>query len=338
MTTTTAAVEALLPLLLNIPLSQIEDNPILLRKVDKNSVKYQEMKDSIAKDGVINAISVYPSTTSDGRTPKLNAKGEPLYRQIDGGHRLACCRDLMKESVPCQVRTTDDANVKRLQLVANAHIIETKPVEFSVRMRELIQDHPTVTVQEIAADVCKSVDWVVETMELDKLEGNSQKSGEPHTGLAALVDQGQIPVATAYALSKLDPEEQVKFTELATGERAEIAVAQIKAHAKKLRDAKRAGKKPGDVPQFHEFAHYRKKEETQAEYESPNVLPALLAAAGISDEESKVTKFVLRWVLSLDPQSVAAMKEKFDAKIAKQQETKLAKKKERDERDAKFKL
>lgn len=316
--------------LLKVKVSQIEDSTILLRKVDKTHVKYKELRDSIARDGVIEPLIVRPRFLPDGVTPKIIGDSQ-VFEIVDGKNRLEGCRDTATKEVNVVVKNLSDDEVERIQVVTNSHYIETAPADYAKRLRLFMSKKKTITFPEIAAMVNKSEDWVRDTLALNRLPAD----------LSALVDAGTIPVAAGYALAKLktgkgdeaDHAEMQKFIDLAKTEKVELVVDQIKKRGRELKIAQQKGQVAPENRVFEPKAHFRKREEVTAETESPTAIPALLTSRGLAfnPEQHKAT---LDWVLNLDPATQAEMKARFQLKMSALAEAKKKSEQERKDRAA----
>jgi ParB/RepB/Spo0J family partition protein len=307
------------PTLLNIPLANLEDNPVALREVDKDSLAFAQLRDSIKKDGLLNAINVVIALMPDGKTPKRDSAGNPIYRICDGLHRTTACRELGFETIPAQVLSKSDAEIEIAQLVANAHRVDTKPFQYSQHLVRILGRDSTMTVNELAARVSMSPSWLNERLGLVNL----------HPDLGKLVDEGDITVSNAVDLAKLRPvEEQLAFAQAAMEDSPAVFAPKVKARIKDIRDAKRAGRDPNAVTEFQPVAHLRKKSEVEAEATSPNVIAAALKAAGITDPV-QAAQFALKWAVHLDEQSVREAKAKEEARKKQMEQEKIKRAAER---------
>lgn len=310
-----------------IPLRQIEENPVALRKVNKEDDDYKRVRDSIGKVGLQNAISVTPSFMGDGKSPKLTEPdGLPIYRIIDGAHRTSACRELGFTDMPALVMSASDLEVAKKQFVANAARVKTKPFEFAHHLDRIMASDITMTLVGLAAEVSQSVAWIGKLLGLVNLDKS----------IGALVDKGQISVANAADLAKLKPtEEQLKFIQDAMSDKPEIFAPKVKARIKELRDAKRQARDPNAEPEFVAVAHFRKKPEVEQELASgaPTIL-ALAKAKGLTDPEDLV-RLTLEYVLHLDEQSVTQAKAKHDQREQERKAESAKRTAERAEKTAK---
>ena len=93
-----------------IPLDQIVEPWVVLRIVDRESVAYLELRDSVAHQGILNSICVRPSARKPG-----------LYEVVDGLYRYTAARELRLPALPCIVKHgLTDADVLAIQIQANA--------------------------------------------------------------------------------------------------------------------------------------------------------------------------------------------------------------------------
>ncbi len=287
-----------------ISLRQIEENPVALRKVNKDDDDYKRVRDSIGKVGLQNAISVTPAFMGDGKSPKVTEPdGLPIYRIIDGAHRTSACRELGFTDMPCLVSSADDLMVAKRQFVSNAARVKTKPFQFAQHLDRIMRSDITMTLVGLSAEVSQSPTWIGKLLGLVNLHGDIGKK----------VDSGLISVANAADLAKLKPqEEQLAFVQDAMSDKPEIFSPKVKARIKALRDAKRAARDPNESNEFEPVAHFRKKPEVEDELSTgtPTLL-ALAKAKGLSTPE-ECFKLALEFVLHLDEQSVTAAKAKHE--------------------------
>src|SRR4051812_12468570 len=107
----------------SISLSLIRENAQALRPVDKTTLEYKELVDSIVKHGVMNPISV--------REVKDPNTGAIFYGLVDGLHRYNGAMDAGLTEINAQVGDVDEANLLEAQIIGNLHKVETKAIQFS---------------------------------------------------------------------------------------------------------------------------------------------------------------------------------------------------------------
>lgn len=176
----------------NIPIDDIIDPKVLLRFVNKRSVEYLELVDSIEQTGLWNSICVRP------------AGGK--YEVIDGFYRLTACRELKRKTIPCIVRHgLTDREVLCAQIRTNAIRPETTPSEFARQLKRIQASQPGITLPEIAVMVNKTAHWVGRQLNLLELSPKIQR----------WVDRGEIPLDSAYMLAKVPLRVRHKMAEQA---------------------------------------------------------------------------------------------------------------------------
>jgi len=298
----------------NIPLDQIAQNQVALRNVDRQSEKFLGLKDSIAKQGVLNAISVRPATAEGAEQP---------YELIDGLHRFIASMEAGRKDIPAQIMAKTDAEALEAQLIANVHKVETRPVEFARQIQRILANKPTLTVNALAGDLAMSPAWISERLGLLKLDPS----------IAELVDTDKIPLSNAYVLAKLPADEQKNFIQSATSEAPSEFVPRAQARIKEIRDAQRAGRTAGEVA-FEPQARARKRTELVAELENPKMIPAIIKQGNIKDP-IKAAHEAIKWALQLDDSSVEAGKAKFDQHRKELEAARAARKEASDAKKAK---
>jgi ParB/RepB/Spo0J family partition protein len=163
----------------DIPVHLIDDPIELLRPVDQRGVEYLELKQSIAKEGILNSILVRP-------------RGD-RYQAVDGMHRLTIARQLQHESIPARVCEMTDDESRLAQLKTAVNRIECQPVFIARRIERLLIDNPSWTLNEISVRISKNPYWIKQRLELLHLNNEHQK----------LVDSGKLTVGNAHLLVRL---------------------------------------------------------------------------------------------------------------------------------------
>lgn len=267
----------------DIPTDQITEPRTVLRLIDKDSVEYLEMRDSIAAEGFWNSISVRPAA-DDGR-----------YEIIDGLYRYTCARELGLKSIPCIIKynVSDDA-VLAAQIQANAIRPETKPAEFARQMKRMLTRRPKMTFDELAHLIHKSPSWVRKTLGLLRLVRESRK----------MVDRGEIPIQSAYMLAKIPHHLQADYLDqartLPSREFRALAASVIKQFTEAVKQGKMEAFWCGE---FQPQAHLRSLREIQSEAQRQEV-GALLVTVGQCKTPVDGFYAALRWAMHLDRQSI----------------------------------
>jgi len=267
----------------DIPIDCIVEPRTMLRLVNKESVEYLELRDSIAAEGFWNSIAVRPAKETD------------KYEIIDGLYRYTCARELSLASVPCIVKynVSDDA-VLAAQIQANAIRPETKRVEFARQMKRMLTRRPEMTFDELGHLVHKSPGWVRQTLGLLRLIGEAR----------TMVDRGEIPVQSAYMLAKIPRRLQGDYVDRArmmpSREFRPLAASVIKQYAEAVRQGKLEA---FWCSEFAPQAHLRSLTDIQHEALHQEVGALLVATENC---RTPVDGFyaALRWAMHLDRQSV----------------------------------
>jgi len=175
---------------LNIPVEQILEPRTLLRLVNRDSIEYMEMRDSLIANGFLNSISVRP------------AKQPDMYEIIDGLYRFTISREIGRKTIPCIIKEdVDDDKFLEMQLQANAQRPLTTPAEFANQMRKMLTRKPEMTFDELGHLIKKSPKWIGERLGLLKLNVDARK----------MVDRGEMPLSSAYMLAKIPKHLQAKY-------------------------------------------------------------------------------------------------------------------------------
>ena len=298
----------------NIKITEIRENPVALRGVDREAEQYVSLRDAIRRQGILNPITV--------REKFEVAGGAPFFEICDGLHRYSSAKDNGFDTIPVNVITLNDADVLEAQVTANLCRVDTKPVEYTKQLQRMFNMNPTLTLAEMSERVSQSPAWINQRLGLLKLEPSIQ----------ALVDDAKISISNAYALAKLPKEEQVNYVDSAISMVPGEFVATVNKRAKELRDAQRQGKDAAEA-KFEAVAHLRKLGELKAELANPEVAKSVTAA---TNAKSAVDGFAagILWVLSLDPSSVKDQEAKYNARNAKLEAEKQKRAVERAEKKA----
>lgn len=270
-----------------IPLSQIQNPEYALREAQVESPNFLELKDSIAKHGILLNLLV-------------KEIGEDSYGLIDGLQRFTALKMLHpdgKVEVPCRVIEANEAQLAELQIIANGVRVETSPIQFTQQLRRILNSNPTLSKAQLAERLNMSVKWLEDRLNLDNLSDAAK----------SLVDEGKIRLTYAFTLSKLQPKsEQDEFLQQAITQSYAEFSGNIEARIKEIRTANRAGKTPGER-QFVAVPQFRKLPELNEIVQSPqstiiNELIAVEAPATLAD----AVKLGIRYALQLDTKSVEA--------------------------------
>jgi ParB/RepB/Spo0J family partition protein len=292
-----------------IPLNQIEENTVALRTVNRESIKYEELVDSVRVKGVLQPIRVKPS--SDGH-----------YILIDGLHRYSAAKDAGLSEILCVV--DDQASEEETweqQIIANSHRVDTKPIEYTHQLIRILSTNPTLTESDLAEKLACSRDFIKQRLSLKRITNEK---------IQELIEDGTIKLSNAYTLAMLPEEEQDNFIQEAISQPGNKFAAQV---AERLKEIKSSTKK-GEKPEKREFAPVdilRKGSEIKKVRD--NVVEVAVAIIEVAKATTALEGFELgiRWVLNRDPISEQSQFEKYQA----DQDLKEKKKKEQQDLRAK---
>ncbi len=301
------------PDLRTVKISDIRENPVALRAVDRDTPEFVSLRDSIRSKGILNPISVREKNDEDGTI---------YYEVCDGLHRFTAAKDAGLTILGVSVVSFDEIETLEAQIVANLAKVDTRPVEYTKALQRMFVMNPLLTMGEMAEKLNTSPTWITQRLGLLKLADQVQ----------SLVDEGKISLPNAYQMSKLPKEEQLDFLDAALSQNAAEFAPTVAARIKQLREAARQGKDAAP-PTFEATAHGRKMSELKDEYAHASAGPAIVAAKGLSTAVQGFAAGVA-WALSLDDASVASQKAKWEAREAKRIEEKKAREVERAEKKA----
>jgi ParB/RepB/Spo0J family partition protein len=263
-----------------VPITQLKEPKILLRRVNKDSVEYLEMCDSVREQGLLQPILVRPV--------------DDYYEVVEGNYRFTCAKEALLESIPCLIREMTDDEVLVAQLQANAIRPDTTPEEYALRLKRILKANPGMTQAELACLIRKSPYWVSNTLGLLKLRKPFRK----------MVNRGEIPLANAYRLATIPDFMQKDFVEQAQVMSAIEFHALAGACVKHFQEAIKQGRMEAFYSaQFTPQAHLRPLKEIEKEIEAKDV--GALVCAG-EDCRNILDGFYagLRWASHLDQHSI----------------------------------
>jgi ParB/RepB/Spo0J family partition protein len=281
-----------------IPLGQIIEPWVVLRIVNRESVEYLELRDSLAAVGPLNSICVRPSVRRPGH-----------YEVVDGLYRYTAACELRLSALPCIVKhnLTDD-DVLALQIQANALRPETTALEYARQTRRImdaitVRQGTDATLADVSNLIHKSPEWIGDQLRLLSLRADIQKT----------VERGEIPLKSAYMLAKLPMVQQAQLVELAKTVSAREFVPVAARMVKQIQEAARQGKLHDLCKDFEPVPHIRPLKEVLAEYREHRLGGLAVVKAG---NQTPVDGWylALEWALNLDEESIRAQRERFLAR------------------------
>lgn len=297
----------------HIKLSEIRENPNALRQVNRQHEDYQGLVDSIKRNGVYNAIVVRECIDPETKLP--------YYCLVDGLHRFTASKDAGLESIPCQIKSMEDAAALEAQIVTNIQKIDTKPVQYSKGLVRLLSMNPLLTLTELAERLSKTPQWLNERLGLVKINKDLQ----------ALVDEGKIILTNAYALAKLPENDQVDFLDRAMTMQPAEFLPTVNNRIKEVKEAERQGRAPSSG--FQPVQVLRKVGEVKDELNSNHVGQELLAKLEIKTP-MEAWQLAVKWMLNIDPVSIEIQIQRDQQRKKELEEAKEKRKKERLEKAA----
>lgn len=292
--------------LATVKISEIRENPVALRTVNRQAEDYLGLVGSMQQKGFMGAITVREQTDVESQ--------EAYYELIDGLHRYAAAKDAGISEINVDIVPLSDDLVLEAQILANIHKIETKPAEYTQQLKRILARNPLMTEAELAEKLQKSTSWIQQRLSLTKIENDE---------IITLVNEGKIGLANAYALAKLPTEEQAQFVDRAMTQAPDEFVPAVNSRVKEIREAKRQGK-DASTAVFQPVAHMRKMKDIKLEMENPEIAPALLKSTGIK-KPMDAFGLAIQWVLHLDPESIKAQEAEYEERKEKRETAKKSK-------------
>jgi ParB/RepB/Spo0J family partition protein len=282
----------------DVPVSKITQSSVKLREVDTDSDKFKELCASVKASGVLNPVLL--RTMPDG-----------TYGLIDGAHRFTAAVIAEREVVNAKVYAEDvtDDEVMELQVEANVHKIDTKPVEYTRQIQHIMLKHPERTIEQQAKRFNKSEGWLRDRLSLNLFEGEAQE----------LVNGGQISLANAYALAKIAKEnagEVDDWLDRAQTLPPDQFIPEALKRVEDLKAAKRAGKSPDSVRPTGPAPKLRKLGDIKVEATRAKTS----AAQSPNDPFAQGYHAAFAFVLSQDAATVEAWKKAEEERVKQKAE------------------
>jgi ParB/RepB/Spo0J family partition protein len=281
-----------------IPLDQIVEPWVVLRVVNRESVEYLELRDSLAHQGFLNSICVRPSLRQPGK-----------MEVVDGLYRRAACCELQRPTMPCIVKhNLTDEDVLSLQIQANALRPETTAVEYARQIRRIMdaltaRQGTDATLADVSRLIHKNADWIGRQLALLSLRADIQKA----------VERGEIPLGSAYALAKLPMVQQAQLVASAKTLPAREFVPVATRLVKQIQEAARQGKLHDFCKDFEPVPHIRPPKEMFAEYREHR-MGGLAVVKADCKTPADGWYLALQWALNLDEESICEQRERFLAR------------------------
>jgi ParB/RepB/Spo0J family partition protein len=281
-----------------IPLDQIIEPWVILRVVNRESVEYLELRDSIARHGLVNSVCVRPSPRRPGK-----------MEVVDGLYRRAACCELRLPAVPCIVKhNLTDEDVLALQIQANALRPETTVVDYARQIKRIMdavtaRQRTDVTLADVSNLIHKHPGWIRQQLDLLELRGDIQKA----------VERGEIPLQSAYVLARLPRVQQAQLIDMAKTVPAREFVPVAGRLVKQIQEAARQGRLHDLCKDFEPVAHLRPLKDVLAEYREHR-LGGLAVVKADCKTPADGWYSALQWALNLDEESIRRQRENIEAR------------------------
>ncbi len=153
--TSSASSNTVLGSVIEIPLTQITENPFQPR-TNFNEEKLRELAASIRELGVVQPITV-------------REMGPNEYQLVAGERRFRASKSIQLESIPAFVRTANDQESLEMALVENIQRQDLDPIEIALSYQRLIEDIK-LTQNQLSERVGKKRSTVTNYLRLLKLD------------------------------------------------------------------------------------------------------------------------------------------------------------------------
>lgn len=298
---------------MEIPVALVKASKTSLRDAQKATEEYQSLCKSIKARGVLNPIVV--------REDRDNDTGEVYYLLIDGLQRLSSSQDCGLEVIPANVVDMNEVEMMEAQLITNFQRVTTKPAEYAKHLTRILSLQPTLTKNALADKLCVSTAFIEGRLKLTKL----------HEDIQVKVDEGQIPLLNAIALSDLPIERQAEYMDAAMTEETKVFGPKMKAVKKEIKDAKNQGRK--EKKEFEPIAFCLKVAAIKEEAFDTEFAVGRTKCA--TDEELAGWQKAFLHILNIDEEGKAKQIADNEAREAKRKADAEQRKAEREEQKAK---
>ena len=278
----------------HLPIHVLREPKVKLRDVDRESIEYLELRDSIRDHGILQPLLVRP--IGDG------------FEIIEGLHRFIAATEAGLKEVPCLIRQCSDDEALVLMLQANAISPETKLAEYAQQLKRLMARNPDMTIRELSCLIRKSPSWVGKCLALANLLREIQVT----------VDRGEIPIENAYMLAKIPRSMQRDYVDRAKVMSRKDFRILAAACVKQYMEAVKQGKMDAFYSDmFQAVAHLRQLKEIEEELKRKGTGALVCTGEGC---QTVLEGFYagLRWVCHLDQTSVKEQEQVIRARRERQ--------------------
>lgn len=205
---------------MKILLTIIKESPYCMRSVDRQSIEYQSLCDSIRQHGVV--------------VPIIVSKYDDITYIIRKGHRrFTAALDVGLKKISAKVINCSDSEMLGLCLSLYTTTQQPKPIQYSYQIERILALNPTIVLSDFMNKYVVSERFVIDRLNLNKLNDT----------VLLLVESGTICLSNAYMLAKLPEQEQLAYQDRAIANSTEKFSPTVCQRLKELRDAKRKTKR-----------------------------------------------------------------------------------------------
>ena len=266
-----------------IPISEIIPSRTPLRPVQRKSLDFTELFESIKTDGVLQPILVRP--IKEG------------YEVVEGGHRFVAAKMAGLETIPCKVKPMTDHEVLVYQVKANAvKPKETTRYEYARRLRKLLEGG--LTIQQLSAMIDKSPNWIRHQLSLNKLIRKAVNK----------LNNGDMCLSNAVELSKLPDHLQLAMLDTACHMRSADFIS-LARQAKRDYDAFLI-EQGAEKIDYGIQPRLRPINDIMLEVENNKARDVVLTSCNATTPEEG-WKACLAWMLRIDPYTISLKQQKI---------------------------
>jgi ParB family chromosome partitioning protein len=272
----------------------LREPKVRLRDVDRESVEYLELRDSIREHGILQPLLVRPIGDD--------------FEIIEGLHRFTAAEEAGLKEAPCLIRECSDDEALVLMLQANAISPETKLAEYAQQLKRLMTRNPDMTIRELSCLIRKSPSWIGKCLNLIRLRKDLQ----------VVVDRGEIPIENAYMLAKIPCSMQRDYVDRAKVMPHKEFRILAAACVKQYMEAVKQGKMDAFYSdEFQAVAHLRQLKEIEEELRKKGAGALVCTGEGC---QTVLDGFYagLRWACHLDRTSVKEQEQVIRARRERQ--------------------
>ena len=288
-----------------IPINKIKLPKFLLRPVLENSVRFEELKDSMRDIGLLQPITVRPI-------------GE-WFEVIVGNHRFHSAKALHWETIPCIIREATDEQVLVWQIQENAIGVETEPIQYAVQIERLMQNNPDLTISRLSVMLRKSPKWISNVLSLTKLK-------EPYR---KMVQRSELKLQAAYELAHLPRVLQDQYIKPALTLPLKELVPLIRGAIKEYRQAIHDGVITSWVERLKPVPYLRLYREIVSEWEKPTEAVQIMKTEGC-ETLLDAWKSALAWCLHYTTDDLVEQERIISSRQRKQERAEESRKKARE--------